>query len=66
MSSILGMNYNVIYSKNKTLSLEEHIFMLSLITEGATEKVSQFVMSLKSIHKKDFVSMFHTIGFLSV
>jgi hypothetical protein len=36
-------------------------FKLSLILEGATEKVSQFVMPLKPI--KDFILMIKTVFF---
>ncbi len=37
--------------------LEQHIFILSKITEDATEKVLQFIMLLKSIYyKKNFWS----------
>jgi len=31
---------------------EQHVFRMSLITEGTTEKVSQFIMTMKSIYKK--------------
>jgi hypothetical protein len=34
---------------------EQHLFALSLIIEGATEKASQFVMPLSSICIKTFV-----------
>ncbi len=36
--------------------IDQHVFYLSLIIEGATEKVSQFMMSLKSIYNKNFFS----------
>jgi hypothetical protein len=32
------------------ITMEEHIFRFSLVTEGATGKVSQFVMPLKSAY----------------
>jgi hypothetical protein len=34
--------------------MEEHIFAFSLIIEGTTEKVLQFIMPLKSIYNKNF------------
>ncbi len=33
-------------------TIEVDVYELSLIIEGATEKVSQFMMSLKSMHNK--------------
>jgi len=35
-------------------SIEQYVFRLLLIKGGATEKVSQFIMLLKSIYIKDF------------
>jgi hypothetical protein len=32
------------------ITMEEHMLRFSLVTEGATEKVSQFVMPLKSAY----------------
>jgi hypothetical protein len=34
--------------------MEQHVFMLSLIVEGTTEKVSKFIMPHKSIDSKKF------------
>jgi hypothetical protein len=39
---------------SKTSSMEQHIFKLSPIIEGATEKVSQLIMSLKSNFNRIF------------
>ncbi len=36
------------------VSMEQHVFTISLIIEGATEKVLQFMLPLKSIYKKSF------------
>jgi len=37
--------------------MEQHIFAFWLIIEGATEKVLQFILQLKSIYKKNLVSL---------
>ncbi len=37
--------------------MEQHIFAFWLIIEGATEKVLQFIMQLKSIFNKTWVSL---------
>ncbi len=34
--------------------MEQHIFGFSLIIEGTTEKVLQFIMPLKSIYNRNF------------
>ncbi len=34
--------------------MEEHIFAFSLIIDGTTETVFQFIMPLKSIYDKNF------------
>jgi hypothetical protein len=34
--------------------MEQHVFAFSLIIEGTTEKVLQFIMPLKTIHKQNF------------
>ncbi len=34
--------------------MEQHIFAFSLIIEGTTEKVFQFIMPLKSIYNRNF------------
>jgi hypothetical protein len=34
--------------------MEQHVFAFSLIIEGTTEKVLKFIMSLKSIHDRNF------------
>jgi hypothetical protein len=33
--------------------MEQHIFILQLIIEGATEKVSQFIAPMKEIYNKN-------------
>ncbi len=35
------------------VKMEQHIFAFSIIIEGTTEKVLQFIMSLKSIYNKN-------------
>jgi len=37
--------------------MEQQIFAFSLIIEGTTEKVLQFIMPLESIYKKTLVSL---------
>ncbi len=39
------------------LYMEQHVFKLSLIIEGASEKVSQLIMPKKSIYNKKTVLM---------
>jgi hypothetical protein len=34
--------------------MEQHIFAFSLIIEGTTEKVLQFMLTLKSIYNRNF------------
>ncbi len=36
------------------LLMEQHFFAFSLIIEGTTEKVFQFIMPLKSIYNRNF------------
>ncbi len=39
--------------KKVSISLEQHIFVFLIITEGTTEKALQFIMPLKSIYEKN-------------
>jgi hypothetical protein len=59
MLSVIMLNVvapNDQYLSFKTLSkerkMEQHMFKLSLITEGASEKVLQLILLLKSIYNK--------------
>jgi hypothetical protein len=40
-------------SKSLLYTMDQHAFAFSLIIEGATEKVLQFIMPLKSIYKQN-------------
>jgi hypothetical protein len=42
-----------------SMSMEQHLFSMSFIIEGATEKVSQFIIPVKSIglyHPQDGIT----------
>jgi hypothetical protein len=45
--------------------LEQHIFILSKITEGATEKVLQFIMLIQSIYYKKTFGLMNNKVFLN-
>ncbi len=45
--------------------MEQNVFKLSLIIEGATEKVSQFTMLIKSIYNKNVLFLRTKMHFLS-
>ncbi len=49
------MNYCYVQNVTKfTKVMEQRFFLFSLILEGATEKVLQFQMPLKSIYNRNF------------
>jgi hypothetical protein len=45
--------------------MEQNVFKLSLIIEGTTEKVSQFMMPIKSIYNKNILFLRTKMHFLS-
>ncbi len=46
--------------------MEQQVFTLSLITEGATEKALQFTMSLKSVYIKNLGFNGHKCNLLTI